>query len=176
MTTKQVNGSATTATSTNNNVGRIRNGGNVGGVLFNASDLTVARNQIDNYVYNNADIDVALSSGEYNTMRVNKYVIRKVTTELAGVANTTLQSGGSDYGHRRAVKLIEHMRTTFLSGLSWVASGDGMPTYTFTRTTTDTSFGTDDAARPTLAVPGEITYRTGAATPVNDELQPRNQN
>jgi hypothetical protein len=163
MATKQVNGSATTATSTNNNTGRIRNGGTIGGTLFESAPLTT-------------DIDTAISSGVYNTMRAGQYVIRKVTTMLAGLTNTTLRSGGSDYGTRRSIKFIERMRTTFLTTMSWTSDKDGMPTYTFTRTTTNTSFGTDDAARPTLLVPGEITYRNGSANPVNDELQARNQN
>lgn len=176
MATKQVNGSATTETSTNNNTGRIRNGGAVSGTLFNSADLTVTGPARDAVVHDGSDIDTANSSGEFNVMRVGQYVIRKVTTMLAGLANTTLQTGASDFGVRRAIRFIESMRTTFLSGLEWAADKDGMPTYTFTRTTANTSYGTDDAARPSLAVPGEITYRTGAANPVNDELEARNQN
>lgn len=36
------------------------------------------------------------------------------------------------------------------------------------------TFAQDDAARPSRAVPGELTYRTGAKNPVTDEYSPKN--
>lgn len=175
MASKQLNGSPVTDTSTRNNTGRIRHGGAIAGTKFTALANTVDGVVVDNYVHDNSDIAMANNSGEYNKMRVGEYVIRKVTTKLANLTNTVLRSGASDFGLRRAIKFIEGMRTTFLHGWSWVSDKDGAPTYTATRNTQFWGFGTDDAARPSLAVPGELVYRTGASTPTTDEYQPRSQ-
>lgn len=176
MATKQADGtSAVTTTSTRNNRGVIRHGGVIGSTRFIARPIReVQPLMMGNIVWNNADIDVALSSGIYNAQRAGKYVMKKVTTELAGLTKTTLRSGGADFGQRRPIHFIESIRTTFLHSWTWTSNSEGHPTYTGVKTTTLNNFGTDDAARPSRLVPGELVYKTGRPLPVQDDYKPKN--
>lgn len=115
-----------------------------------------------------------LSAGSFAKMTAGEYVMRKVSTKLAGAANTTLQSGASDFG-RRSIHFNEQQVTLLQVTAGWdYVTGQ----FKTTPSTQVDSFGRDDAARPTRAVPGELQY-TGhgmahsgsAASPTLDEYE-----
>lgn len=118
-----------------------------------------------------------LGRGNFATMTKGKYVAKKLTEELAGVANTVLVTGASDFGQRRSINKFEAVRNTFLHSWTWTSTGEGVLAYTYTKNNSTTGLydiadATDDpttgdnAAMPTRAVPGELVYRHGSNTPV----------
>jgi hypothetical protein len=75
---------------------------------------------------------------------------------------------------RRAVHKIEgvstrRVATAIRAGNYNIYTGQ----FSAAPTVADDSFGQDDAATPTAAVPGELTYRTGAKNPVNNDYKAR---
>lgn len=114
--------------------------------------------------------------GTFATMTAGAYVMRKVTTTLAGQSNTMLRSGASDFGVRRSIHKLEHLwtlrvATAIRAGFWHIYSG----VFTTAPTNADdaSTMGTDDAANPTLAIPGELVYRTGDPLPTQDDYQAR---
>lgn len=164
MATVQVDGSAVTTTSTRNNRGVIRRGGNVGGTLFVAKSLGDTLIRL-NAPVEGQGVEKALSAGTF--LSTVKSIVRRVTATLAGVSNTALVSGGSDHGQRRAIHSIESLKVSFLHSWSWTSDSEGNLTYSATVNTTNANFGNDHAARPTYAIPGELTYKGPAPNPVN---------
>lgn len=113
-----------------------------------------------------------LSRGNFATMTAGTYVMRKVATTLAGQSNTVLRSGASDFGVRRSIHKLEHMRTyrvaTAIRAGYW---NEYNGTWSTAPTSADdaSTMGTDHAATPTLAVPGELVYRSGKPLPVQED-------
>lgn len=98
-------------------------------------------------------------------------VTRRVTSSIAGVANTVLL-GGSDFLIRRPIHFREDRDTLpYASGIragSWNAfSGIFDPAL---QIHTD-SFGNDDAARPSRSIPGELAYQHGSTVPKQDDYK-----
>lgn len=178
MAVAQVNGSAADpkyrSSTSKNNSGVVVYGGNTTRTDFAVKNSTGDNNTRVNgtgpKITNGSGLNKALSAGTFAVMTAGLYVIRKITTTLAGVANTSILSGASDFGHRLPIAFKESQRTTFLSGLSWAANPGKLPTYTLTKSNLNTSYGNDNAARPTLAIPGELTYIVGK-TPINDDYK-----
>lgn len=88
---------------------------------------------------------------------------------IAGSSNTFLNSGAADFG-RRAINYKENRRTYHITSWNYLtgAATKGAPT--------NDDFGQDHAARPTRAIPGELTFTDrGIATsgslavPLNDD-------
>lgn len=141
------------------------------------TDSTLRRNPVSsNYNVKQAANTGAYkpySAGTFMYMAANKYVIRRVTDTLSGVANTTLRSGASfpmNHGQYPNVRV----RGSILTALSWTRSaGHDLPVYSATVDTVETTFSADNAAKPTisLAAPGELTYRNGKPLPVNDDYK-----
>jgi hypothetical protein len=102
-----------------------------------------------------------------------RYIIRKDCDYVNGVANTTLNSCASSSSERmRAIPYIESARslgsgvsTTWNYETGAITKGDGAGE--------SRSFGADYAARPTNAVPGELTYKTGAKLAKADDYKPK---
>lgn len=178
MASKQINGSAVTATSTRNRGGVVRAGGNAAasGLLTNKLPGEISR-AFGSTIVANSVVGKALTAGTL-AYRVGG-VIRKVTTSISGVANTILRSGASDYGRMRSIHKVEAQRASFLSGYSWAVDANGMVVYTPTvaaaganagwwsqATDADGTSSSDDAAVPTRTAPGELVYRTGKRLPV----------
>lgn len=92
-----------------------------------------------------------------------------VTRKINGAASNAIASGAADTGGRRPIAFKENTRR--LNITSWNAV-TGAATKGANAGALS-SFGTDDAARPTDAVPGEICYKTGKLNPVQDEFKPR---
>jgi hypothetical protein len=173
MAFKQIDGSAVSNTSTNNNGGTLRHAGTIGSTLFTNQTHSVVPVDSNYRVKESQYLGAGkiLSGGTFGVLTPNAYVVRRLTTTLAGVANTNLLSGASDFGHRHAIHKIETVRGTFLQGLSWDATSSEAPVYTATLSQTETAFDDDHAARPSLATPGELVYRTGGPLPVQDDYE-----
>jgi hypothetical protein len=104
----------------------------------------------------------AISGGTWAQMVEGSYVIRKVTTSLAGVANTTLLFGNSDYG-RRSIHWKTSRRSYHITSWDYV-TGEATKD-----PDTNDAFGDDHAATPTRAVPGEYVF-TDHAIPLSGAL------
>jgi hypothetical protein len=157
MSTVQVNGSGVTATSTNNNGGAAINIGSSATLLDNRS------------LGNQAQYATSFPGASGVPYDNNSPIAIRYTTTLAGSANTFLRSGASDSSDT-TIHRIESIRTRRFT--TAIRNGTyNVYTNTFSTPVSGSldSFGTDDASRPTLAVPGELTYKTGAKIPVNDE-------
>jgi hypothetical protein len=173
MATVQTDGtSAVTATSTDNNGGTIKANGTVSGT-FAASSVTQAKTGVfGSTVVDNDDADKALSAGTF-AFNNNNPVGKKVTSSLSGVSNTVLLSGAGNPGGIRSIHKIESIKTRKLTTAireNRYNEFTGEFDSGYPETSTD-NFGTDDAANPTMEVPGELTYRTGAKEPVTDEYK-----
>jgi hypothetical protein len=188
MATVQINGSsAVTATSTRNNHGTAINVG-TSSLLSNQSlgredstvfGSTVVSNATNDYA------DPALSEGTF-AFNNNRPIAVKVTSSLAGVSNTFLRSGASDLGSRRSIHRQEKVRTTRTSTAiragSWnIYTGRWTSTPTtavdafYSISEGDTSAtSTDEAASPSRAVPGELTYKLGQKVPVSVDYPAKN--
>lgn len=113
----------------------------------------------------------AISGGTFNKANTpGVYIAKKLATTINGSANTVLLSGGSDFGGARGVNSLTTTRR--LDEDSWNAvTGD----VTKGANAGDlVSFGADHAVLySTYDVPGELTYKTGAPLPVNDNYKPK---
>jgi hypothetical protein len=104
-----------------------------------------------------------------------QYLMKKYTSRVNGVADSLMSSCASSSSERmRSIPFLETARSLG-SGVStsWnyetgaITKGDGAGE--------SRSFGTDHAARPTNAVPGELTYKTASQTYTywQDDYQPK---
>jgi len=126
--------------------------------------------------------------GNFATMTPGSYVMKRVTTTLAGLSNTFLRSGGTYASGRRSINKIESVRTTQVA--SSIRAGNwNIFTGTFSSapsTSEDaqtpsannafnafdmqngqgaTSGILDAAANPSMEVPGELTIHHGSGAP-----------
>ena len=129
-----------------------------------------------------------LAAGNFATMTAGAYVMKRVTTELAGISNTFLQSGAAYPGGLRSIHKLETVRTTQVAtairaGYWNIFSGtfSSGPNSTEDATTPSTNnqlsafdqqAGTgatsgvlDAAANPTQAIPGELVITEGDPLP-----------
>lgn len=177
MATQQVDGNAVTATSTDNNGGSVINGGTT--TVLNSVDLGYSNVGVfGTAVIDGPDADKALNAGtfSYNNQRP---IAKRVTEELSGVANTTLQSGAGQPGLIRSIHKLEVLTTrrltTAIRAGKWnIFKGAFLNNQTQGAdnpvVATD-SLATDDAANPSRSVPGELVYKTGAPVPVQDDYK-----
>jgi len=115
-------------------------------------------------------VDKAYSSGTLAYQQAGNYVIRGVSTTLSGAANTAIQSPGSDNGRRRPIHYNEVVYTTHAPSGYYYHTG--LPVNGVT--TESGIFANDHAARPTAAIPGELTLHQGAlAAPTNFDYPAR---
>lgn len=115
-----------------------------------------------------------------------EWVVRGIATKLGGVANTVLLNKGSEYDSSVLKDNIFQTTHTHALGsgalmeINLLARPDGTINPAFTKPENagyevqfvkasgyGTLAATDDAATPTRAVPGELTYRTGASLPTS---------
>lgn len=116
----------------------------------------------------------------------DEWIVRGVATKIGGVANNVLLSKSADFDNKSRDFVNELATTRFLGSgnsttFNYYAKPDGTLTPNFVR---GSGAGTlqayvrpsgngripaiDDAAVPTRAIPGELTYRFGGAVPKND--------
>ena len=115
-----------------------------------------------------------------------------VTTTLGNRANTVLVGGNTDFDGQATVRDNIHQRLfSYALGsgngtfdVYAIPSTENTPGYTKGGDAGSKRFygapsgagdvtATDDAANPTAAVPGELTYMDGSASPITDEYQAR---
>jgi len=116
----------------------------------------------------------------------DEWIIRGVATKIGGVANNVLLSTSSDFDHKSRDFINELVTTRYLGSgnsttFNYYAKPDGTITPNFVRGSGAGGLeayvrpsgngripAIDDAAVPTRAIPGELTYRFGGAVPKSD--------
>lgn len=183
MATVQTNGSSlVTKQTTVNNGGVITANGTTASGAFRTEPTAAAQVGVfGSTVVDNNSADKAKSAGKF-AYNNKKPIAKKVTTSLAGVNESFLKSGAGDPGHIQSIHQIRVVRTR--RDTSAIRSGNwsyytgkfdnGYPVVAvdeFYDIAGDTKSAqpTDNAANPTQEVPGELTYKTGAPNPVQDE-------
>ena len=166
MSTVQTDGSsAVTVISTKNKGGTVVAAGSAAsGVVQSRQASTYSFSAFASTVIDGTDTDDANGGTfAYNNPRP---IAMRYTTALAGVSNTFLRSGSSNPGERRVVNKTESVRTNRYA--TAIRDGDyNVYTGTFSSapTVAEDSFGTDNAASPTSAVPGTLVYKIGNPVP-----------
>lgn len=183
MATAQIDGNATTISpygsvvEASNNHGTIRaNGTSTSNVVENVKTVrpvvgvfgsTVVEDSVTSKDY----AGKAVSGGTFSYNNT-KPISTLVTTKLAGVDTNVIKSPAND-GVKRSINKVENntsiLFTTALRANKYNrVTGKWDSGYPAAQTI---SFSSDEAANPTLDVPGELTYRTGAKVPVNDNYK-----
>jgi len=177
---------AVSGNATKNNGGTIKKAGSAS---TTTGPITSSRTIMDDATKNGYGAKVVLSSGSTGSsgnlgtanaitnfayqMVAGRYVMKKANGFINGTASTLLNSCASNSaGRMRAIPFLE---TTRAMGSGYLTSWD-YETGAITKGANAgaaVSFGEDNAARPTDAVPGELQYKTGAKIPVQDEYKPR---
>jgi hypothetical protein len=195
------------AGSTRNNGGTILRAGSVASSLWDNLNIGLRYALTGPIVYNTSALsgsrkqnDVALSGGNFATMTAGRYIMRRVTTTLAGQSNTVLRSPASNYGERKGIHKATAWRTKFAGTLTYTVTsstieeltdGTARPRYTYawvyslqnvvgeqnSSATNPASLGAnvDAASTPSIAVPGQLIYRNGSRIPKLDLYKPRTQ-
>lgn len=127
------------------------------------SSLTEAQNGTV-YISANSGNSKAYSGRVVGKVEASNFVILTQPFNIAGVADTTL-SKSSTFGSKE-LNAKESEKITSLTDLAWDASGNELPVYTFTRTSTTVSMGTDRAAH--VSTSRRITYTTGKPNPISE--------
>lgn len=135
-------------------------------------------------------------TSNFGTMTAGSYVMKRVTTTLAGVANTFLRSGSSFLSARRSINKLETVRSWHIASAlragNWnVVSGIFSTAITTSEDATtpsannllsafdqqagrgSTSGTLDQAANPSQTLPGELIIHHGSGLPLNTDYQPR---
>ena len=179
MATSQVNGSSLTDNGfgsfleVNNRHGIMRaNGTSASNVLGSVKVVRPIVSSFASTVVDNSSADKAITDGTFAHNHVRP-ISTLVTSELAGLTNTSIRSPGNDSGTIRSINKLETLRTRrFTTAIrankynrSTGAFDGGFPVVA-----TD-SLSSDVAATPTRSVPGKITYLRGGKTPYNDSYK-----
>lgn len=100
----------------------------------------------------------SLSSGTFAYQVAGTYVIRKITRTLSGVSKTSIYMGPTAI-YDMSIYFTEHNITSRKDGVTFNYV-TGNPS-TMPIAVTNDSFGTDNVARPTRAVPGHVLIKYG---------------
>lgn len=158
-------------TQNNNDGGTVKRGGSVVDTRF-SSAVPVYQGEravVGSVVVDNNWANKAVSAGTFAKMAKGQYVAMKISTKLAGVNNTILLSGALVPSEIRSINKLEVLRTRkFTSAIrankynrvtgAWEA---GYP-----QVTVD-SLATDNAATPSMSVPGRVVFKLGGKVPVS---------
>jgi hypothetical protein len=173
MAIQTVSGDTVTSSTTKNDSGVAKNVGASASILQNqplgGSNVGV----FGSTVVDNDSADKALSAGTFKYENAAP-VAKRLTTELSGVPNSYLRSGAATPGLVRSIHKLEVLRTrrltTAIRAGAWnIFTGVFSPAPTVAVDT----LATDKAATPTRTAPGELVYKTGAPTPVQDDYKPK---
>lgn len=173
-----------------NDEGTIRAAGTMeAGRQFTSDSITLGSSRFVTISSGVNGVESAYTAGTFNA---GDQVIRRVTSDIAGVSNTVLRDGSSNTSNRpysiklkRVYSNFEYksaVRTggwnEFSGTFDPAVTVTGLGGYDIARTGDESSDmaanSTDNAAHPTAAVPGELTYRDGSPTPNNDNYAARN--
>jgi len=128
----------------------------VGGVKGPETDATIAAGTDSKGVYQPL-------TGDYAKTRAEQYVVQGATTKIAGQAYANGVFTNADKGFGRYPQPIESRRTIHISDWSYITGAA-----TITGVTND-SFGSDNAARPTRSIPGELVVMRTGKTPTQSD-------
>jgi len=134
-------------------------------------------------------VQAANSSGTFAyVMEAGKFIGKRLSTEIGGVSNDVLQSGGGTQGPRSsihwtdsAVQLGEWATTSidYFTGTITKGNNDGN-SYTFIDPATGSATTGDSAATPTRAIPGKLVVTDSGlahsgdlAVPLQTTYQPK---
>ena len=176
MATKQVDGSAYSVPPNRVSSGAVNNHGTaarVGSLASNKlSNVAVSRYNSTVFASTVVDNDSADKAVDAGTFAYNNSdpVSMRVTSSLAGAANTFLLSGADvpslvDSIHYLKVLTTRRFATAIRANKYNRFTGafdSGFPVVA------DDTLDTDTAATPTRAVPGQLTYKLGQPVPVSD--------
>lgn len=116
----------------------------------------------------------AISSGWFAQMQKGMYLQwgNGMVTGLAGIPNSIMQMPAS-LMPRQSIKYQHGDTYSMLQSFTWTqASGENDLVYTRTFQTGDPNFGTDNAAVPTRAAPGQLVFRDGSPLPIQTGYKP----
>lgn len=180
MATVQTDGSSTvTSSSTQNNGGTFTAAGSsTSAVLSAQKSATEIVSAFGSVVYDGNDADKALSAGTFSYNN-QKPTGMKVSSTLSGTSNTFLRSGANDTNNRRSIHKLEKVRTRRLTSAirsnkwnKFTGEWDsGYPVVAVDNfwdiaASTGVATSTDQAAAPTMSIPGELVYKGGNPNPV----------
>ena len=162
-----------------NDQGTVRYGGNVADTDRWTPRTLGDVNRVITVVSGVNGVSGALAAGTFNG---GDQVIKRVTTDIAGVSNTVLLGGDSNSAknsviHQRASSNIYYYKTAIRSNQWSVVSGwytePSVANSGAWSQATDTETaavlvesGVDNAGNPSQAIPGEFVYRNGSPAPV----------
>lgn len=175
-TTKAISGNAV-----KNNGGTVMRAGNLDGrnVTKDLSIRTSLSQDTHTQVKNatTCGVQKAVSGGTFGYQAAGNYVGMKYTgMYVAGVASNALRSGAGDFGlgTRKAINALGGSRRYNITSWNYVtgaATTGGLAGAAFSwidpNTAGGTTTGSDSAANPTRAIPGEFTYLVTGITPTN---------
>ena len=187
----ETTGSYWTGTSTKNKGGAVIN---MGSTSIFAKNLTLGTANVGAFgsrvvqdTVTSGDYAAVASSGSTNFAYNNqKPIAMRFTTTIAGTGNTFLIAGADTPGLRRSIHKQEIVRsrrlTTAIRAGYWnIYSGQFSTaptvavdnTYSISGASTQSTTA-DNAATPSLAIPGEFTIKLGQQLPVNSGYKPKN--
>lgn len=186
MAIVQTDGSSSvTLTSTVNNGGTAINVGGSSSVLDNRSLGGDYQGVFGSTVIDNSSADKAVSGGVFAHNHTGP-IAKPVTTEIAGVSSSVLSTTGGQPGLTRSIHRQEVVTTTRTA--TAIRAGywnDYSGSWSTSPTTATDAFwdisgdatsatSTDEAASPSRAVPGELTYKLGQPVPVSADYSAKN--
>lgn len=166
MATKQTDGTSdvTSASTVNNGGTMIAHGSST--ALESTSPAPEKVGVFGSTVIDGTDTDKALSAGTFSFNNQDP-LTKRVTTSLAGVANTALKTTGSVPGNVRSIHKLETLRTRRLTAAiranAWNQyAGTWEAGYPVVDTDTLES---DVAANPSRSIPGKLNFMFGNPVP-----------
>lgn len=179
-------------TTVDNDQGTIRAGGNIGATdKFSADAVNLGSSRFITVVSGVNGIESVNGAAGW-VFNGGDQVIVRVTTDIAGVSNNVLLAGASNsanasnsinqvaaassYNYKTAVRTGGWHEYSGVFDPAVTVSADG---YWSQETDSDASAallssGVDNASNPTAAIPGELVYRNGSPTPVQDDYAAKN--
>ena len=160
------------------NGGAVTRGGTVAsGKLDNVAVSRYNAGVFGSTVLDNSWADEAVSAGTfaYNDP-AGKPIAKRYSATIGGVSNTVLRSGALVPENIRSIHKLETLRT---QRITTAIRANKYNRYTgdwdagFPANAVD-SLNSDNAATPTRSAPGELTYKSGALVPVNDDYKAKN--
>lgn len=165
MATQQINGSSVTATSTINNGGTMVAHGT--SVNLNVKSPAEAKVGVfGSTVVDGTDVDPAVAGQAVAHNHVGP-IMKGLTVEIAGTGNAAISTIGGNPDNIRSIHKLETLRTTKTT--TGLRDGNfnmitGVWASGYPVTVVDSGLASDDAANPSRAIPGELTFLYGAPT------------
>lgn len=169
-----VTGSYYTGTSTKNTGGSAKKVGLSSTVLNNLNTGVNNVGVFASTVVDGTEVDPAVSAGVF-AFNNQRPVAMRLTTALATVSNSVLQSGANVPSQIRSINkresyVSEGTSTAFRAGYFNLYTGKYSPAPTSVVETP----GTDNAANPTRSVPGKLVFKSGSPVATSQNYSAKN--